>query len=138
MGLLKYVLIIHSICNKRLLFVIAVINSNLPAKCKNKQSICIIYNLPPAMRIIPNKRFFLLFHVQLFVLAIYVNAAKAQSPIQQFDDRVMIDIQNTRTPEKTGFMLFMSNSMKYGNIGIPAAMLTAGIIGKNEALRQNS
>ncbi|WP_258140478.1 phosphatase PAP2 family protein [Mucilaginibacter phenanthrenivorans] len=50
----------------------------------------------------------------------------------------MIDLQNTRTPEKTDFMLFMSNTYRYGDIGVPAAMLVGGIIDHNATLRQNS
>ncbi len=90
------------------------------------------------MRIISNKRFFLLFSVQFLISSIYTNKLHAQSPLQKFDDRVMIDLQNTRTPEKTGFLLFMSNTYKYGDIGIPAAMFVGGVINHNEALRQNS
>ncbi|MDB5088866.1 MAG: Undecaprenyl-diphosphatase [Mucilaginibacter sp.] len=90
------------------------------------------------MSIFFNKNFTLTIFIQLLISFICLNKALAQSPIQQFDDRVMIDIQNTRTPEKTEFMLFMSNTYRYGDIGVPAAMLVGGIIGHNEALRQNS
>ena len=90
------------------------------------------------MHIFFNKNFILTIFIQLLISFICLNKASAQSPIQQFDDRVMIDIQNTRTPEKTEFMLFMSNTYRYGDIGVPAAMLVGGIIGHNEALRQNS
>jgi undecaprenyl-diphosphatase len=89
-----------------------------------------------------NKNFILTIIIQLLITAFCLNNASAQqqstSPFQQFDDRVMINIQNTRTPEKTDFMLFMSNTYKYGDVGVPAAMLLGGIIGHNEALRQNS
>lgn len=90
------------------------------------------------MRIFINKNFVLPILIQLFMFFIYISKTFAQSPIQRFDDRIMTDIQNTRTPEKTDFMLFMSNTYRYGDIGIPAAMLAGGIIGHNEALRQNS
>jgi len=85
-----------------------------------------------------NKYLLLTLFIQLLIAAVCLSPARAQSPMQKFDDRVMIDIQSTRTPEKTDFMLFMSNTYRYGDVGIPAAMLLGGIIGHNEALRQNS
>jgi membrane-associated phospholipid phosphatase len=94
------------------------------------------------MRVIFNKNLLLFILFQLIIGFACSNKLYAQmqsqSPFQQFDDRVMIDIQNTRTPEKTGFLLFMSNTYKYGDIGVPAAMLVGGIAAHNEALRQNS
>lgn len=62
----------------------------------------------------------------------------AQYRIQQFDNRIMIDIQNTRTPEQTDVFLFLTNSYQYGDIGIPAGLLVGGVLGHNEQMRQNS
>ena len=62
----------------------------------------------------------------------------AQWITQKFDDRVMIDLQDNRTAGQTGFFLFMSNTYKYGDIGVPAALLVGGIVDHNEAMRQNS
>src|ERR1700749_1686005 len=94
------------------------------------------------MRIIFNKNLVPIIFIQLSILLFCLSKAGAQpqstSFIQKNDDRIMIDIQTTRTPEQTDFMLFMSNSLKYGDIGIPAAMLVGGIAGHNETLRQNS
>jgi membrane-associated phospholipid phosphatase len=90
------------------------------------------------MHIILNKNTTLTIFIQLLILCVCLNKTFAQSPIQQFDDRVMIDIQNTRTPEQTGVFLFLSKTYRYGDIGVPAVMLAGGIIGHNEALRQNS
>ncbi|MDB4919314.1 MAG: Undecaprenyl-diphosphatase [Mucilaginibacter sp.] len=90
------------------------------------------------MPIILNKNITLTIFIQLLILCVCLNKTFAQSPIQQFDDRVMIDIQNTRTPEQTGVFLFLSKTYRYGDIGVPAVMLASGIIGHNEALRQNS
>jgi membrane-associated phospholipid phosphatase len=64
--------------------------------------------------------------------------AQSQSPVQQFDDRVLIDLQNQRTPEQTNVFMFLSSTNRYVDIGIPAGMLIGGIIGNNEQLRQNS
>lgn len=76
--------------------------------------------------------------IVLWLNVIGTHIAHAQSAIQQFDDRVMIDIQNTRTPEQTQFALFLSNTYRYGNIGVPAGLFIGGVLGHNEAMRQNS
>jgi membrane-associated phospholipid phosphatase len=84
-------------------------------------------------------RFFLLSFFILLIAISCSNGAYAQSSgLQQFDDRVMIDLANNRTPEKTSFFLFMSNTYKYGDIGTPAALLVGGIIGNNQQMRQNA
>jgi len=62
----------------------------------------------------------------------------AQFATQKFDDRILIDLQDNRTPEQTGFFLFMSNTNQYVDIGVPTALLAGGIIDHNEAMRQNS
>jgi membrane-associated phospholipid phosphatase len=61
-----------------------------------------------------------------------------QSRLQQFDDRIMIDLQNQRTPEQTGFMLFLSNHYRYGDIGVPAGLLIAGTINNDKGMRENA
>jgi membrane-associated phospholipid phosphatase len=62
----------------------------------------------------------------------------AQFATQKFDDRILIDLQDNRTPSQTGFFLFMSETNQYVDIGAPAALLVTGIIDHNEAMRQNS
>ncbi|WP_259068093.1 phosphatase PAP2 family protein [Mucilaginibacter sp. X4EP1] len=62
----------------------------------------------------------------------------AQFATQKFDDRTLIDLQDNRTPEQTSFFLFMSNTNQYVDVGVPVALLAGGIIGHNEAMRQNS
>jgi len=66
------------------------------------------------------------------------NKVFAQYRIQQFDDQVMIDIQNTRTPEQTDVFLFLTNTYRYGDIGVPAGLFVGGVLGHNEQMRQNS
>lgn len=61
-----------------------------------------------------------------------------QSKLQQFDDQVLIDLSHTRTPEKTGFFLFVSNHNDWVNVGVPAGLLAAGIIGNDKEMRQNA
>jgi len=84
------------------------------------------------------KRFFLLSFFQLLAILGIANQTYAQSGLQQWDDRIMIDLAQHRTPEKTGFLLFMSNTYKYGDIGVPAALLAGGIVGNNQQMRQNA
>jgi undecaprenyl-diphosphatase len=90
------------------------------------------------MKITTNKRFKLLLILLLPTVFICSDTAFAQSPFQKFDDRVMVDIQNTRTPEQTGFFTFLTNTHRFVEIGIPAGLLVGGIAGHDEAMRQNS
>lgn len=76
--------------------------------------------------------------VLFFQLLINPKNTFAQFQLQQFDDRVLIDLQNNRTPEQTDFFMFMSNTYRYGDIGIPAGLFLGGVLGHNEAMRQNS
>jgi len=76
--------------------------------------------------------------LQLFALLFCASPATAQSRIQQFDDRVMISLAQNRTPEQTGVMLFLTKTYKYGDIGVPAALLIGGIAGNDKEMRQNS
>ena len=80
------------------------------------------------IKVVTLSAFFLLLNCQV----------QAQSQIQQFDDRLMINIQCTRTPEQTGFFLFLSNTYRFGDIGVPAGLFLGGAISHNEAMRQNS
>lgn len=62
----------------------------------------------------------------------------AQSPLQHFDDRVLLNLQDHRTPEQTGFFTFLSNTNPYGVIGIPVGLMAGGIIGNDKGMRENS
>ena len=64
-----------------------------------------------------NKTLALSLFIQLIFNVICLNPVHAQSSIQKFDDRVMIDIQSTGKPEKIEFMLFMSNTYRYEEVG---------------------
>ena len=81
------------------------------------------------------QKIYLLCLVQLVVFA---PGSLAQSGLQRFDDRIMIDLQDHRTPEQTGVFLFLSRTNLYGDIGIPAGLLAGGIISNNKEMRQNS
>jgi membrane-associated phospholipid phosphatase len=43
-----------------------------------------------------------------------------------------------RTPEKTRVMLFMTHTIKYGDFGVPAALLIGGLIRNDSQMRQNA
>jgi membrane-associated phospholipid phosphatase len=62
----------------------------------------------------------------------------AQNRLQQLDDRIMIDLAEHRTAQRTGLMVFLSNSNRYGCIGIPASLLVAGVIAKDRDMRENA
>jgi len=82
------------------------------------------------------------FTLLLFFLSIFLfagsNTALAQRRIQRFDDDIMIDLANHRTPQQTGILLFLSNTYRYGDIGVPAALLAGGIINNDKGMRENS
>lgn len=63
---------------------------------------------------------------------------KAQSKLQQIDDRILINLAESRTAEKTGFFLFLSNHNDWVNIGVPVGLLAGGIIGDDKQMRQNA
>jgi membrane-associated phospholipid phosphatase len=62
----------------------------------------------------------------------------AQSKLQQLDDQILINLSESRTPEKTGFFLFLSNHNDWVNIGVPVGLLAGGVIGNDKQMRQNA
>lgn len=91
-------------------------------------------------------RFFLLSFFQFTILfgisqnthAQLANPDKPLSGIERLDNDIMIDLAEHRTPEKTAFFRFMSNTYKYGDIGVPAALLVGGVVGNDQQMRQNA
>ncbi len=75
-----------------------------------------------------------------FIIAfvLNVNTVFAQRVIQQWDDCIMINLAENRTPRKTGLMMFLSKTYTYGDIGVPAALLAGGIIGNDRQMRENA
>lgn len=63
---------------------------------------------------------------------------RAQSKLQQLDDQILINLAESRTPEQTGFFLFLSNHNDWVNIGVPVGLLAGGIIGNDKQMRQNA
>jgi membrane-associated phospholipid phosphatase len=61
-----------------------------------------------------------------------------QSQLQRFDDNIMLDLATHRTPEQTRIMLFITHTIKYGDYGVPVALLIGGIIRNDSQMRQNA
>ena len=77
----------------------------------------------------------------LLVLTLFLNVPVklcAQSKLQEFDDRVLINLADARTPEKTSFWLFITNSNNAVNVAVPAGLFAGGVIGGDKAMRQNA
>lgn len=74
----------------------------------------------------------------MLVCTSYAMAQAQSSKLQQLDDRIMINLAQNRTPAKTGIFMFLSNTYRYGDVGIPAGLLIGGIISNDKQMRQNS
>jgi undecaprenyl-diphosphatase len=86
------------------------------------------------------KRQFLSILIVLQLLMAMPFAVKifGQSQLQRFDDNIMLNLAAHRTPEQTRIMLFMTHTIKYGDYGVPAALLIGGIIRNDRQMRQNA
>jgi len=78
-----------------------------------------------------------------FLIAIFLslnlcsNQSVGQS-IQQFDEQVLINLSQHRSPEKTSAMLFLSKKHLYGDIGVPAGLFLGGVLAGDQKMRQNA
>jgi membrane-associated PAP2 superfamily phosphatase len=90
------------------------------------------------MRRFSRTRFFIVTIPLQLLLGMQATTAAAQFRTPRFDDNIMIDLQEHRTPPQTGFFLFVSNHLEYGNIGVPAGLLVGGIISNDKEMRQNA
>jgi undecaprenyl-diphosphatase len=88
-------------------------------------------------QVLRSKFLLIIIPLQVF-LGLQINTASAQLRTPRFDDDIMIDLQDHRTPAQTGFFLFVSNHLMYGNVGVPAGLLAGGIITNDKAMRQNA
>ena len=50
----------------------------------------------------------------------------------------MINLSEHRTKEKTGVLLFLSNTYRYGDVGIPAGLLIGGLVSNDRQMRENA
>ena len=80
-------------------------------------------------------RYFPILSFWLFVLPLQGNA---QNKLQQLDDQILIDLSHHRTPERTGFFMFLSKHNDLVNVGVPMGLLAAGVIGNDKEMRQNA
>lgn len=78
-----------------------------------------------------------LFTAIVFSTGVYAQRANP-SALQQWDDRVMIDLANSRTPGETGFMRFITNTNKYVDVGVPVGLMAGGLLGHDQQMRQNA
>jgi len=96
----------------------------------------IVY-LANRMESLQNTRYIL--YAIFTVIATFFSIRTYSQPwIQKWDDRTMIDIAKSRTPEKTDIFMFLSRTNQYADIGVPAGLLVGGIVSNNKEMRENS
>lgn len=61
-----------------------------------------------------------------------------QNAMQRLDDKILINLSEHRTEERTGFFMFLSKHNDVVNIGVPVALLAGGVIGNDKEMRQNA
>lgn len=74
----------------------------------------------------------------VFIFSVSPLQLQAQSKLQQLDDRILINLSESRTPGKTGFFLFLSGHNDWVNVGVPVGLLAGGIISDDKQMRQNA
>lgn len=115
--------------------------------CLNKP-LCLddcLLSLLPKLKAIYQKTYIRLFIIfQVTAILLFCDKVCAQTVVyapgrvQAWEDNVMMNLAQTRTPQKTEAMLFLTHSLHYVDVGVPAGLLVGGIIGHNEQMRQNS
>jgi len=81
-------------------------------------------------------KYILLFQLSLsFVLPA---AVFGQNAMQRLDDKILINLSEHRTEQKTGFFMFLSKHNDVVNIGVPVALLAGGVIANDKEMRQNA
>ncbi|MET1057737.1 MAG: phosphatase PAP2 family protein [Pedobacter sp.] len=58
--------------------------------------------------------------------------------LQRLDDRIMIDLSEHRSPEKTNFFMFLSRYNNLVNVAVPAGVFADGVISNDKGTRQNA
>lgn len=84
------------------------------------------------------KMFKFLLVLQFSLFSLVPSTGYSQNAIQRFDDNVLINLAKTRTDNKTGFFLFLSNHNDWVNVGVPVGLLAAGVIGNDKEMRQDA
>ncbi|NQX41369.1 undecaprenyl-diphosphatase [Pedobacter steynii] len=81
-------------------------------------------------------KYILLFQLSLsFALPAHVFG---QNAMQRLDDKILINLSEHRTEQKTGFFMFLSKHNDVVNIGVPVALLAGGVITNDKEMRQNA
>lgn len=78
------------------------------------------------------------FALQCCLLTWLPRQLHAQSGLQRLDDQILINLSESRTPEKTSFFLFLSKNNDLVNVGVPVGLLAGGIIVDDKKMRQNA
>ncbi|WEK36342.1 MAG: phosphatase PAP2 family protein [Candidatus Pseudobacter hemicellulosilyticus] len=74
----------------------------------------------------------------LLLSAISVTGFARQGGIQRFDDRMLEQLQETRTPAQSAFFKTISDANNYVNVGIPAGLFVTGLIRGDKDMQQNA
>lgn len=72
------------------------------------------------------------------VLCFSNGRAEGQSAIQRFDERILMSVEERRTPAQSGFFLFVSRTNNYVNLAVPVGLMAGGMVGDNKEMRQNA
>ena len=76
--------------------------------------------------------------LQLGILTAIPFSLAAQGGLQRMDTRIMVDLSEHRTPEKTDFFMFLSRYNNLVNVAVPAGVLAAGVINNDKGTRQDA
>ncbi|WP_342332407.1 phosphatase PAP2 family protein [Pedobacter sp. FW305-3-2-15-E-R2A2] len=61
-----------------------------------------------------------------------------QNAMQRLDDKILINLSEHRTEQRTGFFMFLSKHNDVVNVGVPVALLAGGVIANDKEMRQNA
>jgi membrane-associated phospholipid phosphatase len=64
--------------------------------------------------------------------------AQESNGLQGLDDRIMIDLSEHRTPEKTNVFMFLSRYNNLVNVAVPTGVFAGGLIANDKGTRQNA
>lgn len=67
-----------------------------------------------------------------------MSGAVAQSMVDNLDDRILMNVAESRTNAQNNVFLFLSRTNNYVNIAMPVGMLAAGLIDDDRQTRENA
>lgn len=74
----------------------------------------------------------------ILLLLVLPFTLRAQRSLQYYDDQVLLDLAQSRTPQQTGVYMFLSRNYQIINAAIPAGLLAGGLIANDKEMRQNA